>query len=196
MLIKITLDNKAINFIIQRFKSFSVIGHNLMSKMINKIYTSKYTVWGYFPKGILENELKEFEYGGKFPDSPLNEVVELVKNIMNKGNSWLLIDNNGNVKYSANQNSIENITVAFFWDNIVLHFYNNKEVISENIKETFRATGAYPFIGFSTSIKEDIEKRILANNINEYDIDYLIQNITYLFIGAYDEEGYLIVEFE
>ncbi|RPI13973.1 MAG: hypothetical protein EHM58_17440 [Ignavibacteriae bacterium] len=64
----------------------------------------------------------------------------------------------------------------------------------ECIQLTFKFTGSYPFIGFITKFSSDTERRMLSNSVSDEDIKSIINNISMIIIGAYDEEGYLIVE--
>lgn len=191
---KIYLNDKALDFVVKKLKSQGVIGINIA----NLISNSKVGIWGFFSKGILEKDLIEFEFGGKFKHRPLKEISEVVKESLEKDshNCWILIDNNGNTKYSPKENAIEDITTVFFYKDTVLHLLTKNPMSEENIQKTFKLGGAYPFIGFATKMEESIEERILNNKVEEKDMEYLVKNISYIFIGAYDEEGYLVVEFQ
>lgn len=190
MFIKISLNGEAIDFIIRSLKTFG----NLGEKIIEKISTSEFKVWGFFPINISEKDIFEFEYGGKFTSRPLEETVSFVINSMTDHNNWVLIDNNSNTNYSVTQNSIGNVTTAFNWNNTVLHLYTKDSLTFESIEKTFKFGGAYPFIGLITKINSDVKQRILKNKALEYDIDNIVEHMSYLFLSAYDEEGYLITE--
>jgi hypothetical protein len=75
-----------------------------------------------------------------------------------------------------------------------LHYLSKVNATKEDLEQTFRFGGAYPFVGLITKAGNDLRLKMTLNNVNERDIKYLVNNLTYLFIGAYDEEGYLIVE--
>jgi hypothetical protein len=192
--IKIYLNKKAEGYISQKLNIFGNIG----VKISNLISTSKHEIWGFFSNEISDKDLIQFEYGGIFADRPINEVIEVVNETLKRhtDSCWILIDNNGNVKSSPEDNAIENVTTAFFYDNIVLHFLSKHPSSCDDIEKTFRFGGAYPFIGFTSHLNDGIKNTIINNTVNDSSIDLIIKNIDLLIIGAYDEEGYLIVELD
>src|SRR5689334_20050097 len=113
---KIYLNEKAISFISEKLQLFGSIG----LRISNLISSSKHKIWGLYSSRISDDDLIEFEFGGKLEDRPIHEVVEIVKLSLKKNDDrcWILIDNNGNVKYSPEKNAIENITTVFFYNDL------------------------------------------------------------------------------
>lgn len=198
MYIKITLNGESLSFIISRLKSFTNKGKVLMSKIIDKIYLTKFEVWGFFPIGIIEKDLKDCESGGKFEKKPLTEISLFVQDLLKNdpGKCWLLIDNTKSTEYIYTDSLTHDVTHHFSYDNLFLHLYHKTVADVEEIKTTFSTTGAYPFLGIITDITDEITDKIYLNSLDEIGMDALINNTAYLIVGAYDEEGYLIVEFE
>ena len=189
---KIYLNEKAKSFVTEKLTFSGVLGESF-TKLISN---SKLEIWGFFTRVLSEKELIEFEYGGKFDARPLNEVTELVMKDLEKDtqNSWILIDNNGDTNYSPEDSAIKNITTVFFYENTVFDLLPKEAVSVENIKDTFKFGGAYPFIGYMTKVSPDIRNKIFQNIVDKSDMEMMIKNISTIIIGAYDEEGYLIVE--
>src|SRR5690349_18869908 len=125
MFAKITLNGESLNFIIKRLKSFTNAGKVLMSKLIEKIYLTKFKVWGFFPIGINENELLNCEFGGKFEEKPLLEISLLVEHAINNnsGNCWILIDNTKSPEYAYANSLTKDVTHYFSYDSLFLHLY-------------------------------------------------------------------------
>ncbi len=189
---KIYLNEKAIDFVSEQLKFNSSLD-DTFTKLISN---SKLEIWGFFTRELSEKELVEFEYGGKFVENTRNEVTDIILKYLEKDfrNRWVLIDNNGDINYAPGKNAIENVTTVFFFENIVFHILPWKLVSKANIIETFKFGGWYPFIGFITKATVDIEGKMVRNIVDENDMETLIEDISLMIIGAYDEEGYLIVE--
>ncbi len=179
---KISLNEKAKGFVTETLSFSGVLGESFAKLVSN----SKLEIWGFFTRVLLEKDLIEFEYGSKFDARPLNEVTDLVIKDLEKDtqNHWVLIDNNGDIDYSPEDNAIKNVTNVFFFESTVFHLLPKEAMSVENIKKTFKFGGGYPFIGFVTKILPGSEERIFQNKVDENDVEMLIKNISTIIIGA------------
>ncbi|MCI0450267.1 MAG: hypothetical protein L0Y79_10875 [Chlorobi bacterium] len=184
------LNEKALSFVFEQINKFDSI-----SPYLNKfISTNKLEIWGLFPKDI--NDLTDFDSGGKYNYDPTSEYSKVVMKYLleNSNYVWLLIDNNGDINASPESNAIDNLTTVFFYQDLVMHLLTEKPMTIEKINKTFKLGGAYPFIGFISKMDSYLEDKILKNQVESKDVEFLINNILIIVLGAYDEEGYLIVE--
>jgi len=189
---KIYLNEKASVYISEQLLLAGSLSNYLNKKFLN----SRTEIWGYFPKGLSEQDLIEFQYGGKITFDIEIDYSKVILNILehNEDCVWLIIDNNGDSNVSPDLNVIEDVTNVFYYKDTVLHLLGKKPITDISIKKTFTFGGAYPFIGFITKINTSIEENIFKNSVTDNDIDFLVANISLLILGAYDEEGYLVVE--
>lgn len=188
---KVYLNEKAFPFVLKQFRT-----NDLSTQLTELFLNSKVEIWTLGSVEMSEQDLIEFEFGGKFNYEKARDwATELVtKNLNNENNNdWIIIDHSASVKYTVEQNEIEG-SVAFYFKDTVLYLLKDSAIPLEAIKETFKFGGWYPFIGFITKITPSIKEEISHNNITADSIEYIVKNISLIVIGAYDEESYIVLE--
>lgn len=193
-LIKVEFDKTVIPFIMEMLTSAESISE-LLTSNINKKMTK---VWGYLPYTLKETNITNFNEGGVYLDNPINEYVNFIKGMLEKKSeySWIIIDNCSNTDESLEMISIDKITKVFFYGETVLHYLPNSLYNAPNIKTTVESGGWYPFIGLITKINDVIFDQIETNIVTYDSMKFMVEKATVLIIGAFDEEGYLIVELQ
>jgi len=186
------LDERAGNHAIKLLSTGGQVSKGL-SEAVRKRSKS---VWTLIPMFANDRQAYQFESGGICNIDPAKELSDLVYQdlISNKDHSWILIDNVGINYSSLEQASISGLTTAFTYDNEFLQLLNKQFVSIEAIYETFRFGGAYPFVGFVSTIHPDILGSIRRKTITSDDIVRITRQASLLLLGAYDEETYLVLE--
>lgn len=165
------------------------------SSLIEKIKNSK--IFAFVPKNISEEELYEFDYGDKVKHSSATEYIsEVVINKLSKNSNkqWIIEDNNGNVKQAPEMNSIEDLTDVFYYNKSVFHTISKPDINENDIENTIKYGGAYPFIGFIIEISPEISQCISTNSVTTAQFEQIRNKISFFVSGIYDEESYLFVE--
>ena len=173
------------------FTGIEIINNSLIEKIKNE----KISVFA--PKNISDEELYDFEYGDKVKHSAATEYLSetiLDKLSKNSNKKWIIEDNNGNVKYSTEMNSIEDLTDVFYYNKSVFHTISKPDINENDIENTIKYGGAYPFIGFITEISPEISQSISANSVTVSQFEQIRNNISFFVAGIYDEESYLFIE--
>ncbi|RPI17812.1 MAG: hypothetical protein EHM58_07690, partial [Ignavibacteriae bacterium] len=144
---KIYLNEKAIGFVTEQLTKRVSLDFDIFSEFLTK---SKLEIWGYFTRDLSEEDLTEFQYGGKFDGGTEDEVINLLENYLEKDsqNRWMLIDVDGRTTYPVELKEVKGITKVFYYKDIVFHILFKHLEMFECIQLTFKFTGSYPFIGF------------------------------------------------
>lgn len=190
---KIYLENKADKFILENFWAARSIENELKAFYLN----SNRKVWTMLPKGLDEKTASAFQWGfndGKYPSFDYEQILV---NILNNSDEleWIAFDNvsESNEDPQKLSSEVENLTKVFFYKETVLHWLPKNLVIKENIGEAVNV-GFYPTFGIVTILNDKIKNNIADNKVDAEDINFIINNIKYMMMGAYDEEGCLIIE--
>jgi len=192
---KYYLDSKADEFVLENIKASRSITDMLRTFVLER----KHSIWTIFPKEVSPKNLLHFEEGyqnHRHPDKTVfaNICSELIKT--DEHYAWLLIDNERDSDLTPKENSINDMTIVFYYQKTVFHLLPKYLINDDNILITFKFGGWYPFIGFIAKTTEDLEDKMCTNSLKSFEIERLVENIKYIFLGAYDEEGYIIVEFD
>ena len=118
---------------------------------------------------------------------------------VSEDNCWILEDNirSGHRKIGnlpTSDFSIKGITAAFVFGKELFQYFLKEELLMHNIVKALRLGGAYPFIGFLARISSQIRQRIMADSLTSGDLKQIAAGVDIMIIGAFDEEGYIIIE--
>lgn len=191
-LIKVTFNESANPFLIENIKST----RNVDGLLLNRIKNNVKKIWGFLPLDKSSTVDYNFNEGGIYYDNPINQYASYIYEtiLVDKDYSWILIDNNSSTEESLKNISIDNLTNVFFYEQTVFHYLPDNLINIKNIKTTIEGGGWYPFIGLITKINEEIKFQIFMNKITSDNVKSIIDNIKFIVMGAFDEEGYLIIE--
>jgi len=188
---KVFLDSKADEFILENFWA----ARSIEKEMKDFYLKSNRTVWTMLPKGLDEKTTLSFPDGYihenhfKFEDH-----VQCRLDILNQHNrfEWISFDNE--CHSDEDMETVENLTKVFFYNETVCHWLPRDMVNKINISKVIRSVGWYPTFGIITIISDQIKENITNNHVTLVDVNNIINNIKYMAMGAYDEEGCLFVE--
>jgi len=191
---KVFLDSKADEFILENFWA----ARSIEKEMKDFYLKSNRTVWTMLPKGLDEKSIIGFPWSHMNGDvSSRFEYEKILLDILNENisNEWIAFDNVSETNEDPKKLSaeVENLTKVFFYNQTVLHWLPKELVNLENLEKAMNI-GFYPTFGILTAITERIKENILNNKVTAEDITFMINNIKYMAMGAYDEEGCLSVE--
>lgn len=189
--VKKYLDNNALDFVFEQIKSTRSVSEILFN-FLKKHHSN---IWSLLPEELTQKTQLNFELGGLFKENPIDDYLSIVENYLSEdgNNAWVLIDNERESNVTPENNSIENITKVFYYKETVFHLLPIVKVNKMNLLKTFKFGGWYPFIGVITKLNNSLRNSIEINHLNEKDVNNLINCISTLIIGAFDEEAYLVV---
>lgn len=172
-------------------------GHALAKLLASSVRAQVRRIWTILPSDVNPERLEDFNVGGICRhDVSVEEVSESVLSILanEKKAVWILEDNIRNPSENMDDNAIGGITVPFLSDNQLYQMLKRDHVDAPSIRETFRSGGAYPFLGFVALLDPVTEMNVASHWISEEELSWIASRITYVFVGAYDEESYLVLE--
>ena len=89
--------------------------------------------------------------------------------------------------------SLDRVSSNYFCFKGEVFYYLDKDSNSiESVLDVLRKANRYPFIGFLVEADISLKKEIIDDNVSSALIEILSDKVETAFIGAYDEESYLI----
>jgi hypothetical protein len=190
---KVLLGNKADEFILENLWAARSIENELKEFFLK----SNRTVWTMLPKGLDEKTITGFPWGYDHKDHPSFENhIQTRLEFINSDDrfEWISFNNEEHVDEDIKSFPASNLTKNFFYNETIFQWLPKELVDMENLDKVIRSVGWYPTFGIVTILTDQIKENIFGNKVTTEDVKYIISNIKFMFMGAYDEEGSLIIE--
>jgi len=147
------------------------------------------------PQATEEKVLYDFELGGICSNTVANEfLIQYVLSFLNSKEACCFIVEDPLA--APSDLFLRNTSARHFTCLEKVYFFAvGPNIQREELDNTLKAAHRYPFLSYLCRVATDIKERMINGIILAEDLQLLSENTLEAFVGAYDEETYLRIQF-